>query len=156
MSEIALVSAKKFKLENLATKGSANAKKVIPPAEKPNTFLSTVQIGITLIGIFTGVYSGDKITEDVKVFLSRFESLQQYSDSISVVLVLVILTFFFIVFGELIPKRMGLIFPEKTAVMMAKPITLLSTIAKPFIWLLTSTNNFVLGIFGIKEKMTDW
>ena len=152
MSEIALVSAKKFKFENLATKGSANAEKVIPPAEKPNTFLSTVQIGITLIGIFTGVYSGDKITEDVKVFLSRFESLQQYSDSISVVLVLVILTFFSIVFGELIPKRMGLIFPEKIAVMMAKPITLLSTIAKPFIWLLTSTNNFVLGIFGIKEK----
>jgi len=84
----------------------------------------------------TGIYSGDKITDDLKVFLSRFEPLQQYSDSISVVLVLVILTFFSIVFGELIPKRMGLIFPEKIAVMMAKPITLLSTIAKPFIWLL--------------------
>lgn len=152
MSEIALVSAKKFKLENLAKKGSANARKAIALAEKPNTFLSTVQIGITLIGILTGIYSGDKITEDVKVFISRLEPLQQYSDSISVVLVLVVLTFFSIVFGELIPKRIGLIFPEKIAVMMAKPMTLLSTIAKPFIWLLTKTNNFVLGIFGINEK----
>lgn len=152
MSEIALVSAKKFKLENLAKKGSANARKAIALAEKPNTFLSTVQIGITLIGILTGIYSGDKITEDVKVFVSRLEPLQQYSDSISVVLVLVVLTFFSIVFGELIPKRIGLIFPEKIAVLMAKPMTLLSTIAKPFIWLLTKTNNFVLGIFGINEK----
>lgn len=152
MSEIALVSAKKFKLENLAKKGSANARKAIALAEKPNTFLSTVQIGITLIGILTGIYSGDKITEDVKVFVSRLEPLQQYSDSISVVLVLVVLTFFSIVLGELIPKRIGLIFPEKIAVMMAKPMTLLSTIAKPFIWLLTKTNNFVLGIFGINEK----
>ena len=133
MSEIALVSAKKFKLKNLAKKGSANAKKAIALAEKPNTFLSTVQISITLIGILTGIYRGDKITEDVKVFLSRFEPLQQYSDSISVVLVLVVLTFFSIVFGELIPKRIGLIFPEKIALMMGKPMTLLSTIAKPFI-----------------------
>ncbi|SNV50783.1 Putative Mg2+ and Co2+ transporter CorB [Chryseobacterium taklimakanense] len=152
MSEIALVSAKKFKLENLAKKGSANARKAIALAEKPNTFLSTVQIGITLIGILTGIYSGDKITEDVKVYVSRLEPLQQYSDSISVVLVLVVLTFSSIVLGELIPKRIGLIFPEKIAVMMAKPMTLLSTIAKPFIWLLTKTNNFVLGIFGINEK----
>ena len=133
MSEIALVSAKKFKLENLAKKGSANAKKAIALAEKPNTFLSTVQISITLIGISTDIYRGDKITEDVKVFLSRFEPLQQYSDSISVVLVLVVLTFFSIVFGELIPKRIGLIFPEKIALMMGKPMTLLSNIAKPFI-----------------------
>ncbi|AZI22676.1 HlyC/CorC family transporter [Chryseobacterium taklimakanense] len=152
MSEIALVSAKKFRLENLTKKGSANARKAIALAEKPNTFLSTVQIGITLIGILTGIYSGDKITEDVKVFVSRLEPLQQYSDSISVVLVLVVLTFFSIVFGELIPKRIGLIFPEKIAVIMARPMTLLSTIAKPFIWLLTKTNNFVLGIFGINEK----
>ena len=133
MSEIALVSAKKFKLENLAKKGSANAKKAIALAEKPNTFLSTVQISITLIGISTDIYRGDKITEDVKVFLLSFEPLQQYSDSISVVLVLVILTFFSIVFGELIPKRIGLIFPEKIALMMGKPMTLLSNIAKPFI-----------------------
>lgn len=133
MSEIALVSAKKFKLENLAKKGSANAKKAIALAEKPNTFLSTVQISITLIGILTGIYRGDKITEDVKVILLSFKPLQQYSDSISVVLVLVILTFFSIVFGELIPKRIGLIFPEKIALMMGKPMTLLSTIAKPFI-----------------------
>ena len=77
MSEIALVSAKKLKLENLAKKGSANAKKAIALAEKPNTFLSTVQISITLIGILTGIYRGDKITEDVKVILLSFEPLQQ-------------------------------------------------------------------------------
>lgn len=152
MSEIALVSARKFKLENAAMKGNSNAVKALQLSENPNTFLSTVQIGITLIGILTGIYSGEKITVDVKNFISKIDFLAPYADSISVVAVLIVLTFFSIVLGELIPKRIGLMFPEKIAMIMAKPMSLISIITKPFIWLLTKTNNLVLGIFGLKDR----
>ncbi len=152
MSEIALVSARKFKLESAARKGKANAKKALDLAGNPNTFLSTVQIGITLIGILTGIYSGDKITSDVKACVAKIEFLAPYADSISVALVLIVLTFFSIVLGELIPKRIGLMFPEKIAMTMAAPMTFLSIVAKPFIWLLTVTNNLILGLFGLKNS----
>jgi putative hemolysin len=152
MSEIALVSARKFKLESAARKGKSNAKKALDLSNNPNTFLSTVQIGITLIGILTGIYSGDKITEDVKAGVARVEFMAPYADSISVALVLIVLTFFSIVLGELIPKRIGLMFPEKIAMTMATPMTFLSIVAKPFIWLLTATNNLILGLFGLKNS----
>lgn len=152
MSEIALVSARKFKLESAARKGNSGAAKALELANNPNTFLSTVQIGITLIGIFTGIYSGDKITQDVKALIIQVPVLAKYADSISVALVLIVLTFFSIVIGELIPKRIGLMFPEKIAMLMAKPMTLVSVITKPFIWLLTKTNNGILGLLGLKNS----
>ncbi|GAB2664660.1 hemolysin family protein [Flavihumibacter cheonanensis] len=111
-----------------------------------------MQIGITLIGILTGIYSGEKITEDVKAFISSISFLQPYADTVSVAVVLIVLTFFSIVFGELIPKRIGLMFPETIAKLVAQPMNLLSVITKPFIWLLTITNNFFLGLFGLKNK----
>lgn len=152
MSEIALVSARKFKLESLAKKGNKNAKKALELSSNPNTFLSTVQIGITLIGLLTGIYSGDKITEDVKAFFSQYELLEQYSGSLSVIVVLIILTFLSIVFGELIPKRIGLMFPEPVAMIVARPMTIVSIITKPFIWLLTKTNDLFLSLFGLKNR----
>lgn len=152
MSEIALVSAKKFKLENAAKKGNVNAKKALDFANNPNTFLSTVQIGITLIGILTGIYSGEKITEDIKAIVIKVPVLASYAHSISVVLVLVVLTFFSIVLGELIPKRIGMMFPETIAILVARPMIVVSAITKPFIWLLTKTNNLILGVFGLKDK----
>src|SRR5215218_9186106 len=88
MSEIALVSSRRFKLENAAKQGSKNAKKALELAGNPNTFLSTVQIGITLIGILTGIYSGEKITEDVKSIVSKISFLAEYAHSVSVVIVL--------------------------------------------------------------------
>src|SRR5215203_78445 len=98
MSEIALVSSRKFKLETAAKRGNKNAKKALEFANNPNTFLSTVQIGITLIGILTGIYSGKQITEDVKSIIIKIPFLTSYADSISVALVLIVLTFFSIVF----------------------------------------------------------
>ena len=93
MSEIALISARKNRLETAAKKGNKNAKAALDLANSPNEFLSTVQIGITLIGILTGIYSGDKITTDVKLFIEGFEILKPYAQSISVAVVVVILTF---------------------------------------------------------------
>ncbi len=152
MSEIALVSSRKFKLESAAKKGNANAKKALEFANNPNTFLSTVQIGITLIGILTGIYSGEKITEDVKALIIKIPFLAVYAHSISVTIVLIVLTFFSIVFGELIPKRIGMTYPETIATFVARPMAVISIITKPFIWLLAKTNDFFLALFGVKEK----
>ena len=94
MSEIALISARKNRLESAAKKGNTSAKTALDLANSPNKFLSTVQIGITLIGILTGIYSGAKVTDDVKLFLEGFEILQPYAANLSVGIVVVILTFF--------------------------------------------------------------
>jgi len=150
MSEIALISARKNRLETAAKKGNTNAKVALDLANSPNKFLSTVQIGITLIGILTGIYSGDKITDDVKLFFDGFASLQPYSQSIAVGVVVVVLTFFSLVLGELIPKRIGLNYPEAIAKAVAVPMKMVSVVTAPFIWLLTVSTEFVLDVFKIK------
>ena len=103
MSEIALVSARKFKLEKSARKGNSNAKKALELANNPNTFLSTVQIGITLIGILTGIFSGEKITDDLRNYIETIDFLQPYSQTIAVTIIVIVVTFLSIVFGELLP-----------------------------------------------------
>lgn len=150
MSEIALISARKSRLETAAKKGNPSAQAALDLANSPNKFLSTVQIGITLIGILTGIYSGDKVTDDVKVIIDGFPVLKPYADNISVGIVVVILTFFSLVLGELLPKRIGLNFPETIAKMVALPMKYISIVTAPFIWLLTSSTDFLLKIFRIR------
>ena len=152
MSEIALVSSRKFKLESAAKKGNASAKKALELANNPNTFLSTVQIGITLIGILTGIFSGEKMTDTIEHFVSASGYLKPSLHSVAVLIVVIIITYLSIVFGELIPKRIGLAFPEAIAATVAKPMSFLSRLTKPFIWLLTKTNNVVLQLFGFKDQ----
>jgi putative hemolysin len=152
MSEIALVSSRKFKLEMEAKKGNKNAQRALALANSPNTFLSTVQIGITLIGILTGIFSGKTLTTDLASFLARFEQLAPYADSMAVVIVVILITYLTIVLGELIPKRLGLSFPEKISSAVARPMTILSALTKPLIWILAQTNDFLLRLMGIKEK----
>ena len=150
MSEIALISARKNRLETAAKKGNTNAKVALDLANSPNKFLSTVQIGITLIGILTGIYSGEKITNDVQEFVSGFQALQPYAESIGVVIVVVVLTFFSLVLGELLPKRIGLNHPESIAKAVALPMKIVSQITAPFIWLLTISTDGLLKILNIK------
>lgn len=152
MSEIALVSSKKFKLEAAAKKGNRNAKKAFELANSPNTFLSTVQIGITLIGILTGIYSGSSFTLILTNWYSDFELLTPYASSLAVITVVVVITYLSIVFGELIPKRLGLSFPEKISSAVAIPMSVLSTITMPVIWVLGKTNDLFLKLFGVKEN----
>jgi len=152
MSEIALISARKNRLENAAKKGNASAIAALDLANSPNKFLSTVQIGITLIGILTGIFSGDKITTDVKVFVEGFATLKPYADSIAVGIVVVVLTFFSLVLGELLPKRIGLNYPEKIAKSVALPMKWISIITAPFIWLLTVSTEALLKILMIKPS----
>jgi len=150
MSEIALISARKNRLETAAKKGNKNAKAALDLANSPNEFLSTVQIGITLIGILTGIYSGDKITQDMQDFVATYEVLKPYSHSIAVGIVVVTLTFFSLVLGELLPKRIGLNYPEGIAKAVAYPMKIVSTVTMPFIWLLTTSTDSLLKMLQIK------
>lgn len=150
MAEIALVSARKARLEGQANKGDSRAKHALSLAQKPDSFLSTVQIGITTIGILTGIFSGDKIVDDVAIFLERLPAFAAYSKGIATAAVVVIITFFSLVFGELVPKRLGLSNPEKIAKTVAAPMRLISRIAYPFVWLLVNTTTLIMRIFRVK------
>ena len=104
MAEIALVSARKSKLEDMASKGDAKAKAALILTENPELFLSTAQIGITLIAILTGYYSGEKFSGDLRPYIEKISFLHRYADRIASALIVIIVTFLSILFGELIPK----------------------------------------------------
>ena len=115
MSEIALVSARKSRLETMAEKGDKSAKSALQLANNPEIFLSAAQIGITLIAILTGVYSGERFGEYLQPYIEKIEILQPYARTVATSVVVIIVTFLSIVFGELIPKRIGLLNSEKIA-----------------------------------------
>ena len=151
VSEIALISARKSRLESLANKGDDKAKTAIRLIENPERFLSTAQIGMTLIAILTGVYSGEKFGKELEPFIYRFEPLKPYSDTIATSLVVVAVTFLSVIFGELIPKKLALIRAEKIARATAGPMNFISTIVYPFVWLLSGITNIIFKILNIKK-----
>lgn len=151
MSEMALVSSKRFKLEKASKRGNKKAKKALELSEHPTRFLSTVQIGITLIGILLGVYSGENLTNDVIALLELSSFLKPYSQELATGIIVVLITYFSIVLGELVPKRIGMVFPEKIITYMAGPMQFLSLLTGPFVWLLTATNNLFIRILGLKD-----
>jgi putative hemolysin len=152
MSEIAMVSAKKARLERAAKQGDRAAKKALELARNPSKFLSTVQIGITLIGILTGIYSGEKIEDDLEHFLEGYSLLAPHSETLAVTIIVIVLTFFSLVLGELVPKRIGLTMPESISKLLAYPMYFISIIAAPFIWLLTFTTELIIKLFNIKPS----
>lgn len=152
MSEIALVSSRKSKLETAAKNGDRRAQVALDLSNSPNRFLSTVQIGITLIGILLGIFSGDKLTTDVQNFVAQVEFLRPYAHSVAVVLVLLLLTYLSLVFGELVPKRIGLSNPEGIAKTVASPMILLSRLTSPFITLLIFSSDLLLKLLNIKPN----
>ncbi|HMF71282.1 MAG TPA: hemolysin family protein [Flavitalea sp.] len=154
MAEIALVSARKARLEAQANRGDKRAKEALELANHPDTFLSTVQIGITLIGILTGIYSGEKLKSDLVEFLQQFERLKPYSAGLATAIIVVTITYFSLVLGELVPKRIGLSRPETIAKLLAAPMRVVSIITHPFIWLLTKSTHVIVKLFNIKAKDT--
>ncbi len=154
MAEIALVSARKARLEGQANKGDNRAREALALAEHPDKFLSTVQIGITLIGILTGIYSGENLKTNLVEFLNRFDSVKPYSSGLATAIIVVIITYFSLVLGELVPKRIGLSRPETIAKIMAGPMKIVSIITYPFIWLLSHSTHLIVSIFNIKAKDT--
>ena len=152
MSEMALVSSRKFKLENFKKKGKKSAVSALELSDNPTKFLSTVQIGITLIGILLGVYSGENIADDVEKIFSSVVYLKPYSHTLATITIVVLVTYLSIVLGELLPKRIGMTFPEPVIMFLAKPMKFLSLVSSPFVFLLSFSNNLLLSILGIKDK----
>ncbi|HMR92968.1 MAG TPA: hemolysin family protein [Chitinophagaceae bacterium] len=152
MAEIALVSARKSRLEAQANKGDKKAREALNLSNKPETFLSTVQMGITVIGILTGIYSGEQITDDFADFLKQWPIFEKYSYGIATAIVVIIVTYFTIIFGELVPKRLGLSRPEAIAKTVAGPMRFVSAITHPFIWLLSKSSNIIVKIFGLRPN----
>jgi putative hemolysin len=155
MSEIALVSARKPRLESAAEKGDKKAKSALDLSMNPEIFLSAAQIGITLIAILTGVYSGEKFGGYIQPFFERFDAIRPYAKTLSTTIVVIIVTFLSIIFGELIPKRIGLLNAERIAKMMAKPMRAFAKLTHPIVWLLNKTSNLFFKVFNIRSKKDD-
>ena len=151
MSEVAMISARKSRLSTDARKGSKAAQKALDLSGNPDKFLSTVQIGITLIGILTGIYSGNQIAVDLTDLLKSFGMSQAYAFVVAQGIIVVLVTYLTIVFGELVPKRIGLSVAESVAKLMARPMNVLAIIASPFVWLLSKSTELIFNMLGIKE-----
>jgi len=150
IAEITLVSARKSRLELQAKKGNKRAKAALFLSENPEIFLSSVQIGITLISIFTGVYSGEKFGKDLMPHIARIEAFAPYAETISTTLIVVTVTILSIILGELIPKRIGLMSAEKIALVVAIPMRWFSKTVHPLVWLLNTVTNLFFKIFRLK------
>ena len=154
MSEVALISARKSRLSTDAKKGSKAASVALKLANDPDRFLSTVQIGITLIGILTGIYSGNQIAADLTNVMISWGISPSYASVLAQAAIVVIVTYLTIIFGELVPKRIGLSVAEKAAKVVAQPMRVLATIALPFVWLLSKSTEIIFNLLGIKENDT--
>jgi putative hemolysin len=152
MSEIAIVSSRKSRLEELMRKGNRKAKLVLHLSESPNRFLSTIQVGITLIAILIGVFGGTGLTHELDARLSSLGMTEPLSYNLSLIIIIFLITFFSIIAGELVPKRIGMTNPESIAMAIAKPMLVLSKIMMPFVWLLSTTTDFIVDFFGIRKK----
>ncbi|MDR0542176.1 MAG: hemolysin family protein [Dysgonamonadaceae bacterium] len=152
MSEIAVISVRKTGLKNEAERGNKAAQRALNLAGHPDRFLSTIQVGITLIGILTGMYSGDVLTVKFSPLLEYWGMEPKLAATASRIFIVIVVTYFSIVFGELVPKRIGLSAAEKIAKFMGSPMNGLSFIAKPFVWVLAKSTALIVNFLGIKEE----
>ncbi len=148
-SEIAIVSSKKVRLQNLGEK-NVGAKAALKLKDKPNQFLSTIQIGITLIGILTGFFSGGTVSKHLASVFNTIPLLAPYSETISIIIVVLVITYLSLVIGELVPKRIGMAIPEKYASLVAIPMSFLSKVVKPFVWVLSVSTDLMVKLFQLK------
>lgn len=155
MAEIALVSSRKSRLEQMASKGSAGALTALELLKDPDQFLSTVQIGITLIGIFAGAYGGTALADDFTPVLERISWLQPYAPQVAFGLIVTIITYLSLVVGELVPKSIAMSHAEKITVVMAPIMKVLSKITYPIVMLLSFSTKLLLKVLFIKERPED-
>jgi len=152
MSEIAIVSARRARLQHLANRGDRRAEAALALAESPNRFLSTVQVGITLIGIVAGVFGGATLSQTLATSLQPVPFLAPYADAIALVTVVVGITYLSLVVGELVPKRLALHHPEHIAMMVARPMLCLESAAFPIVTFLSTSTEVILRLFGIEHS----
>ncbi|MFN3836360.1 MAG: hemolysin family protein [Brevundimonas sp.] len=153
MTELAVVSSRKSKLQARAERGDRGARAALKLSEEPTQFLSAVQVGITLIGILAGAYGQATIAGELDRILEvAFPALAAYTEFFATALVVVCITYVSLIIGELVPKRLALIFPETVASKMAGPISTLAIVLKPFVLLLTASTSGILKLLGVKDR----
>jgi len=152
LSEIALISAKKSRLDQRAAKGDQNAKTALILKERPEIFLSTAQIFITVIAILEGVYSAERFNRYLVPYIQKITFLERYATTIATAIIVIVVTFLSIIFGELLPKRIALIKAENIARGSARPMYFLSRVTFPIVWLLTKVTNLIFKIFNISQS----
>ncbi len=152
MSEIAIISARRFRLHQAAEAGDEKARTALALAAEPTQFLATVQIGITLVGIFAGAFGEATLARAIASTLSQIPFLASYASIIASIIVVVSVTYLSLVVGELVPKRLALTNTEKIATAVAGPMRLLSKIAQPIVWLLSVSTDAVVRLLGIRPS----
>jgi putative hemolysin len=152
MSELAIVSARQARLRIAAESGSRGARTALALAADPGKFLSTVQIGITLVGIIAGAYSGASLGGPVGERLTWLGLPQKYADELGFAVVIALTTYFSLVIGELVPKQFALRMAEPIAILMSRPMVLMARIAAPFVWMLDRSSSFLLRVLGIRHR----
>ena len=152
MSEIAVVSSRRSRLQKLADDDSPGAKTALELNEEPSAFLSTIQVGITTVGILSGAIGENALAEPLRQWLAEIPLVQTYAHGLALSVVVVGLTYFSVVVGELVPKRLGLLAPETVAAIVAKPMTFLARVARPLVWLLSSSSTVVLKVIGARKS----
>ena len=146
MSELAVMSARKARLQEQANRGSASAQKALDLAENPNNFLSTVQVGITLVGVMSGAFGGATLSDGLSREIAQIEPLEPYADALGFGVVVVLITYGSLVIGELVPKRLALKNPERVAALVAGPMHWLARLAYPVVYILGKSTNAVLAL----------
>lgn len=152
MAELAIASSRKSKLKQQANDGNKNAQAVLDLANSPNRFLSTVQIGITLIGIFAGAFGGATIAEQLAEQLVRIPQIAMYSEALALAIVVTCITYLSLIIGELVPKRLALAHPERIAKALARPMNILSIISAPLVSLLSFSTDAILKLLRVKPN----
>lgn len=152
LSEIAIISARKVRLQQIADSGERGAAEALKLASSPGVFLATVQIGITLIGVLAGALSGATIAEELAAFLSRWQVLQPYASILSFGLVVVAITYLSLVLGELAPKRLALNAPEAIASRVSWPLSQMARVAAPLVRLLSGSADLLLHVLGMRPN----
>lgn len=152
MSEIAVISSRKARLQRLAEDGSPGAHSALALHNEPSNFLSTIQVGITSVGILSGAIGETALADPLAAWISQFALVEPYAKAIALTIVVLGLTYFSVVVGELVPKRLGLLAPEGIASLIARPMNMMSRISKPVVWLLSTSSSLLLRLLGARRK----
>jgi putative hemolysin len=154
LSELAIISARRERLEPMAEAGNDGAKLALTMSDDPTALLSTVQVGITLVGILAGAFGGAALSSELAPFLVNIPLIGPYSETISFILVVTVITYLSVVIGELVPKRLALQNPERAAAFVAPPMAFISRLARPVVRLLALSTEGVLRLLGVEGRVT--
>jgi putative hemolysin len=152
MSEMALVSSGKARLQRMVEEGKSGAKFALKLHQEPTRFLSTIQVGITLVAILNGFLGEDALVVPIRLYLIKFPLIADYAEAIARVATIVLITYFSVVVGELVPKRLALLRPESISLFAARPMNVLSFIASPLVWLLSSSSTLILRLLRANRQ----